>query len=392
MVFHERYDAVVVGGGPAGAMAAYALAKQGLSVLVLEKHREIGAPLCCAEAVSLRSLRLFMEPEPSWTAARINGASLHTPDGTEVRVPWPEVGVVLERKLFDRYLAQRAAQAGAEILVNAEATGLVMEGGMAAGVTVETGGTRTTVACRLVIGADGVESLTGAWAGMDTRLGPGQLHSCAQYLVVGIEGPEDRVRFWVGNRVAPGGYAWVFPKGQGRANVGLGIEGTRAEQAKPVELLDRFVREHFPGARAIESMVGGTPALGKGHPMVKGNVLLAGDAARLTDSLSGAGIAVAMASGDLAGRLGGEYLKSGDTKLLEAYPDKWWAGPWKDLKFHHRVRDVFLKLSDAEMDRIAKLLVRILDGKDPWRLNPIDVAKTVITSDPGILALARHLL
>lgn len=388
----DRYDAVVVGAGPAGSMAASALAKAGLSVLMLEKHREAGIPLCCAEAVSLKSLRLFLEPDPAWVASHINGASLCSPDGTEVSVPWPGVGVVLERKLFDRILAQRAAQAGARMLVNAEAVGLSMDGETARAVAVETKGGRMAVACRLVVGADGIESLTGAWAGMDTRLGPGQLHSCAQYLMAGVEGPDDRVRFWVGNQVAPGGYAWAFPKGQGRANVGLGIEASKSGGARPDEYLDRFVRKYLPGAKAIESMCGGTPALGAGHPMVRGNVMLTGDAARLTDSLSGAGIAVAMASGDLAGRLGAEYLKSGDRRILESYPAKWWAGPWKDLKFHHRVRDVFLKLSDAEMDRIAKLLVKILEGKEPSRLNPIDVAKTVITSDPGILALARHLL
>lgn len=383
---------MVVGAGPAGSMAASALAAEGFSVLMLEKHREAGVPLCCAEAVSLRSLRLFLEPDPSWVAARINGASLASPDGTVVEVAWPGVGVVLERKLFDRFLAQRAAQAGAEVLVNAEAVGLVIEGDMASGVSVEKAGLRETIACRLVIGADGIESLVGAWAGLDTRLGPRQLHSCAQYLMAGVEGPADRVRFWVGGELAPGGYAWAFPKGQGRANVGLGIEGGRAEKVKPAVYLERFAEKHFPKARVIETMAGGTPAMGRDHPMVRGNVLLAGDAARLTDSLSGAGIAVAMASGDLAGRLGAEYLRSGDRGPIDDYPGRWWSGPWKDLKYHHRVRDVFLKLSDGEMDRIARLLARILEGRDPSRLNPIDVAKTVITSDPGILALARHLL
>lgn len=388
----DRYDTVVVGAGPAGSMAASALAKAGFSVLMLEKHREIGVPLCCAEAVSLKSLRLFMEPDHSWVAAHINGATLFSPDGTEVTVPWPGVGVVLERKIFDRYLGQRAAQAGAKVQVNSEATGLVWEGDMVVGVMVEASGKRTTIACSLVIGADGMESLIGSWAGLDTRLGPGQLHSCAQHLMAGVDGPVDRVCFWVGNQVAPGGYAWIFPKGAGRANVGLGIVGSRAMDTKPSVYLNRFIERYLPQAVPIESMVGGTPALGDGHPMVKSNVLLAGDAARLTDSLSGAGIAVAMASGDLAGRLGAEYLKTGDRKILEAYPKKWWSGPWRDLKFHHKVRDVFLKLSDAEMDRIAKLLVKILEGKDPSRLNPIDVARTVITSDPGILTLARHLL
>ncbi len=388
----DRYHAVVVGGGPAGSLAALALAEAGFSVLMLEKHREIGVPVCCAEAVSLRSLRLFLEPDPSWVAAHINGASLCSPDGTEVSVPWPGVGVVLERKLFDRYLVQRAAQAGAEVRVNAEAVGLRIEGGQATGVEVLRNGHRQMVSCRLVIGADGIESVVGGWMGLATRLCPEEVHSCAQYLLAKVDGPEDRVRFWVGNEIAPGGYAWAFPKGAGRANVGLGIVGNKAAKAKPVEYLNRFVEKFFPQAEPMETMVGGTPAVGQDHPLVKENVLLAGDAARLTDSLSGAGIAVAMASGELAGRLGAEFLRSGRAEVLREYPARWWSGPWRDLKFHHRVRQVFLKLSDGEMDRIAKLLVKILEGKDPAKLNPIEVARTVIVADPGILALARHLL
>jgi digeranylgeranylglycerophospholipid reductase len=207
-----------------------------------------------------------------------------------------------------------------------------------------------------------------------------------------VSGPQDMVRFWVGRDIAPGGYLWSFPKGNGMANVGLGLVSDIAGERKPVSYLDEFVSRHLPQARVLEAMSGGTPALGGRHPMVRGNVLLAGDAARLTDPLSGAGIAIAMASGQLAGKLAGEYLRTSDITLLQKYPKEWWSGPWKDLKFHHLVREVFLKLSDQEMGRVARLLVNILAGKDPAQINPIDVAKTVIKSDPGILLLGRHLL
>jgi digeranylgeranylglycerophospholipid reductase len=267
-----------------------------------------------------------------------------------------------------------------------------MNGELAESVTLISGHDTRQIKCRAVIGADGVESMIGGWAGMDTRLEPEQLHSCAQYLMSKVDGPPDMVRFWVGREVAPGGYLWIFPKGNGLANVGLGMVASQAGEKKPGQYLDEFIAKNLPGAKIIEKMAGGTPALGADHPMVKGNILLAGDAARLTDPLSGAGIAIAMASGTLAGRLTAEYLGTGDLSLLKKYPKEWWSGPWKDLKFHHKVREVFLKLSDAEMDRIARLLVNILAGKDPARIDPIDVAKTVIKSDPGILLLGRHLL
>ena len=389
----QQYDTVVIGAGPAGSLAAETLARSGHSVLLLEKHRESGIPLCCAEAVSLKSLALFCRPDPKWIAAPINGAVLYSPDGTEVVVSWPGVGYVLERKLFDRWLAQRAAEAGAQSLLNAEAVGLIIgENGNFTGVKVLYRGRIHDVPCRAVIGADGVESAVGAWAGLNTSLKPTELHSCAQYLMSGIAGPPDMVRFWVGKEIAPGGYLWVFPKGSGLANVGLGILGSMAGQKKPGEYLDRFSKEHFPQARIIETMAGGTPAMEDGYPMAAKNVLLAGDAARLTDPLSGAGIAIAMASGQMAAHQISEYLLDGKQKHLEDYPGLWWSGLWKDIKYHAKVRRAFLKLEDDDMNRIAKFLAQLLKGKDPSKINPIDVAQQVVRSDPGLLLLGRHLL
>lgn len=388
----NSYDVIVIGGGPAGSMSAKEIAGAGYSVLLVEKHREIGIPLCCAEAISLKSLGLFMKSDPKWVAAPINGAVLYSPNGTEVSVPWTGVGVVLERKIFDRHLAGLAAAAGAEVMVNTEAVAIKMNGEKAEEVTLKSGNETRSIKCQAVIGADGVESIIGAWSGMKTRLELEQFHSCAQYLMSNVDGPHDMVRFWVGREMAPGGYLWIFPKGNGLANVGLGIATSLTAENKPGKYLDKFIARHLPKAKIIETMVGGTPALGSDHPMVRGNVLLAGDAARLTDPMSGAGIAIAMASGSLAGRTVAEYLKSSDISILKKYPKEWWSGPWKDLKFHYKAREVFLKLSDQEMNRIAKLLVKMLSGKDPAKINPIEVAKIVIKSDPGLLLLGRHLL
>ncbi|MDP2806797.1 MAG: NAD(P)/FAD-dependent oxidoreductase, partial [bacterium] len=285
------------------------------------------------------------------------------------------------------------AGAGAFVLVNAEAVGLIScpSGGFA-GVKVLYQNQIHNIICRAIIGADGVESLTGAWAGLNTAMKPTEVHSCSQYLMSGIDGPADMVRFWVGRDIAPGGYLWVFPKGEGRANVGLGILGAMAGQKKPGEYLDQFLKKQFPQARIIETMCGGTPALEEDHPMASKNVLLTGDAARLTDPLSGAGIAIAMASGQMAARQIAEYLKTGSEKPLEDYPGLWWSGLWKDIKYHAKVRKAFLKLSDDDMNRIARFLAKLLKDKDPSKINPIDVAKQVVMADPGLLLLGRHLL
>jgi len=393
----SQYDILVVGAGPAGSLAAGTAAREGLSVLLIEKHREIGVPVCCAEGVSQEALAKFLEPDPKFIAQEVHGGRLFSPDGTEVVVRWPRVGFILERKQFDQELARQAAEAGAEVQVRTQATGMEKRNG-GWKVRMSSFGEPLEVEAKVVIGADGVESLVGRWAGIDTTVRMSDFHSCAQYLIEDATlGEDELVTFYVGKDLIPGGYAWIFPKGKNRANVGLGLSPTmRKDKSKnAVDYQKRFVSKYYPKAKVLEKTVGGVPANNAPQDLVAEGVLLAGDAARLTDPLSGAGIAIAMESGKLAGKAAAAALKQGDTsrKALGKYERRWRESPsGKDCTNHALIRKIFVKLSDPEMDRVAKLLVRILDGKDPSKVDPMDVAKQVILSDPGLLLLGRHLL
>jgi digeranylgeranylglycerophospholipid reductase len=399
----EKYDVLVVGAGPAGSLAAKTAAKEGLSVLLIEKHREIGVPVCCAEGVSRESLAKYIEPDPKFISQAVEGGRLFSPDGTEVVVRWPGVGYILDRKAFDAELARRASQAGAEVRISTQATGMgKTPGGWKVSLTAfpEDGaeGRPEEVEVRVVIGADGVESLVGRWAGIPTEVRMSEVHSCMQYLVEDPSlGEDELVTFYVGRDLVPGGYAWSFPKGKGRANVGLGLVPTmvKDKREKAGDYQKRFVERFYPRAGVLERTMGGVPANNAPQDLVADGVLLVGDAGRLTDSLSGAGIAIALETGALAGEVAAKALRRGETakKGLYEYERRWRESPSaKDCSNHALVRKIFLKLSDPEMDRVAKLLNKILDGKDPSKVDPMDVAKQVITSDPGLLLLGRHLL
>jgi len=249
-----------------------------------------------------------------------------------------------------------------------------------------------------VIGADGVESLVGRWAGIPTEVRMSEVHSCMQYLVEDPSlGEDELVTFYVGRDLVPGGYAWSFPKGKGRANVGLGLVPTmmKDKREKAGDYQKWFVERFYPRAGVVERTMGGVPANNAPQGLVADGVMLVGDAGRLTDCLSGAGIAIALETGALAGEVAAKALRKGEPtkKGLYEYERRWRESPSaKDCSNHALVRKIFLKLSDPEMDRVAKLLNKILDGKDPSKVDPMDVAKQVITSDPGLLLLGRHLL
>src|SRR4029450_13677241 len=109
----------------------------------------------------------------------------------------------------------------------------------------------------IVIGADGVESAVGRRAGIDTRVRARDMESCAQYVVDDATFDADAIVLHFGDRVAPGGYAWVFPKGTRSADVGLGVLGLRAGGRSAMAWLDDYMAVHFPNASVSARTIGG---------------------------------------------------------------------------------------------------------------------------------------
>ena len=137
----DRYDVLVIGGGPGGAIAAGDLAEKGHSVCLVEKRPAIGAPVRCAEGIGKDILAEFIEPEDRWISAEIHGARLVAPDGTtmsiEREMAGSKVGYILDRKIFDRELVWQAASRGAEIRVKTRAAAPILEDGVVKGARLE---------------------------------------------------------------------------------------------------------------------------------------------------------------------------------------------------------------------------------------------------------------
>lgn len=390
----EKFDCIVVGAGPAGSMAAKTLAKKGVEVLLLEKHPEIGVPLSCAEAISVSGLDRFVEPDPEWISTRIHKALLVSPSNERLMIHHPHAGFVLNRKMFDKRLAQKASSLGATVKVNSCAVGLLSHkrDGFC-GVRVLEEGREKEYGTKVIIGADGVESWVARWAGMDSSLRLDQIESCAQYLLGEVEVESDRMEFYLGESVAPGGYAWVFPKSDRTANVGLAITPNRTPK-KAKELLDRFVPKRFSNFRVIEFTMGGVPSFDKRKSLAKKNVLLVGDAGRLVDSLSGAGISNALLSGRIAGEVVSQFVKKGGSSLsvLKRYEDKLMKEKGRELRFYSYCRAIFLKMTDEDFDAVVSFLKEYFQDRTITTIQPIALVKTVLKSNRRLLRLLKHLV
>ncbi|CUT00691.1 FAD dependent oxidoreductase, partial [Candidatus Kryptobacter tengchongensis] len=165
----DYYDIIVVGAGPAGTTAARFSAMSGAKVLVLEKDRDVGYPVRCGEAVSHEGLVQFIEPDPKWIASTVRYFKLVAPDGTIIKPNIEGFGYILERRIFDYELAKLAVRYGAEIVTKAYVNGLIMKDGRVEGVKVLLNNSeQVEIRAKIVIGADGVESRVGRWAGLNT--------------------------------------------------------------------------------------------------------------------------------------------------------------------------------------------------------------------------------
>jgi len=388
------YDAVVVGGGPAGSAAALAAAQEGAAVLLLERKREVGRPVRCAEGVPARKFKSLVEFDEKWVSAVVNGGVGHSPSDITVRRDYPEVGYILDREVFERDLLGRAAAAGATTVLAAEVRDVRVDGGRCE-VDVACGGrAEATVSCGAVLGADGVESVVGRKAGLATALAPDDMDVCAEYVLAGArEEFPDYIHFFLGRCYAPGGYAWVFPKGNGLHNVGVGVTPTEADGRGPFHYLDAFVARRFPGARAVAVRSGAVPAAKPLPEIVNEHVALAGDAARQADPFSGEGICQALMAGQFAARAICRGLGNGHlARELQGYQEEWMSVYGNRYKQHYRVRRVILSMDDEELDDTVEIL---RDKLDIARIQSSEIFATFLKAlwkHPKLVLKFRHLL
>lgn len=379
----ERYDVIVVGGGPAGSWAAKHAAEKGVSVLLLEKDREIGLPVRCGEGVSVADLSRVVDVQEPWIAMKVSGARIIAPDGTVVEAYPDEKGYVLHRKIFDADLAAMAAKAGAEIRTKAYVCGLLTENGRVRGVRVIHLGHEFRISASVVIGADGIESRVGRWAGLRTQVSPEDMVSCMQFTLTHDSIDSKTAEFRVGERVAPGGYLWIFPKGDRTANVGLGISGAHSLNKKPIFYLREFVEFMFPGASVLTVVAGGVPSVPPLQEMVLDGLMLAGDAAHQVNPLTGGGIVNAMIAGRMAGRVAAEAVLAGNVsrKRLSAYPNEWHRLEGKNHAICFKIRSVIHRFKDEEFNRVAQVLLKIPSSE----LTSFNIFKSLLFKHPKLL-------
>jgi len=363
---NQEYDVIIVGAGPAGSATAKAAAERGLEVLLVERELEIGVPDKCGEYLPsidemkrltprVEGLDEFFDPPSSCIVNRTKHVKFVFPNNVEHSVPFK--GVVVDRKLFDKHLANEAARAGAQIAPFTSALSLI-EGGVRVRNSEGTFDLRSNV----VVGADGAHSLIARQSGLPVSKDPLDYAVGYQYEMVGVDHDPEYVDMYLGEDIAPGTYAWIIPKGEDVANVGTGARTPFMK--KGVSIRDyqrRFVNEHIDSSKKLLKAVptavkaGYIPVGGPLDRTSTGKVLVVGDAGGHTIPTVGGGVPPGMIVGRIAGNAVADNILEG--KPLNGF-DAAWRTAIGDTLFNslrlRRMSDVIFR-NRRMIDTVTKL-------------------------------------
>ena len=297
------HDVAIIGAGPAGTSAAYTCAKEGLSTIILEEHARVGEPVHCGECLSdVAVKRMGLTLPEEVIACRVKGIRVLFPDKTDVI--WREEGYVLDKHLFEQFLAVRAQGAGATLRTGARVMGMKRENGVwtlsangrAGSDGAGSGGSVSSFSfrSRAVIDCTGYEAISTKLTGLNEK--KFDMVSGAQYLMEDV--PQDGfIDFYLWPRLSPHGYLWMIPKRDGAANVGLVTD----EYANAHKFLKQFVSEMgWSGKKILKPFGGMIPSSGPLPRTFGDGLLLAGDAAGFTSPMFEGGTQLALKSGEFA--------------------------------------------------------------------------------------------
>ncbi len=391
----DAYDLVVIGAGPAGSMAARVAAHYGFRTLVLEQRSVIGYPSHCAGGILsliLNKMRLIPTVQSS-IRTLIENIDIHSPGGRRIlhsfRSP---IGYIVDRPSFDQLLMKDAQQKGAELRTQTRAIGLEGDHRSFHDVVIKSGNEIQKIRTRIIIGADGIATNVAKWAGLSVS---------HQYLGIGFGYNADHIKNLSRNTVEiyflaslPGGYAWIFPQGPEKANVGVGGYNDGRYMRKVFE----WYRTRHPVASPklrqarLTDYTGGIVPGSKVPPRTTFNYgLIVGDAANQVNYLTGEGIRLALVCGDLAGRVATSALQTEDLSLIHTYHKLMQKALCLELFASYLLRHFLLHFNGSDYDTfvhaISKTNLELIFDKRNW----MPLFLQMLLKSPSLIKALRHM-
>ncbi|HEY3419773.1 MAG TPA: NAD(P)/FAD-dependent oxidoreductase [Methanomassiliicoccales archaeon] len=387
----KKCDVLVVGSGPAGSGAGRAAAESGAKTIVIDRKKEIGTPVQCGEVIGRSVLAMTDIRIPRYARCCEQEFTRFIVDRT-VQIDNHEDywrSLTVERKLFDKYLAEKAARGGASVQSDARLLDIETEGEGIASCSLMVRGEKVAVEPKIVIAADGVHSSVGKLMGKEL-FPSGSVARGVEYEMVSKKRLPPCMQIFIEPEIGLG-YGWIIPKGSHRANVGLGFVGgteSRKDVLTDWIVSNPIVAQYFDPEKILEVKTGDAPVPGFLGGPSSGNVLFAGDAAGQTLAFVGEGIMPSYICGTVAGRVAAAAVN--DRAALDRYDTEIKAVLGEELEKGAELRDLLFTIwTESDMNNVQRAVVSAFIMNEMISLNDLESIERL--ANEGGPAVAREI-
>lgn len=388
-VLKEYYDIVIIGAGPAGLNAGLNIIENQFkgSVLLVDKTTPWNYPIACAEGVGKLGFEESVKVRKEWIRQQINFAKFHAPDGSVISYKDDNGGYIINRSLMQKDMAERLLSSGVHCLFNKRVSSInPVQNGLRKIIFQDNQSCLT----RIIIDASGPNCCFGKAEKINSK--PGDLEPAYFAWVENINIEDDHIHIFASKNLAPGGYAWVFPRGDNAANIGIVVGRHSVTHANIRDLLDNFISVYYPDVKVVKKFAGSIPCGFKKVPIAIPGFIKTGDAASTVNPISRAGISEALLSGKLAGLAAIKMFSTDSFKQAQAickeYQKEWFLKRGNRHFKLARVKTSLIAVPDEDYNKGTSLLSSIPHDK----LTMSKIFRASLGRFPRLVWALRHLM
>jgi geranylgeranyl reductase family protein len=392
----EKYDLIIVGGGPVGSYLAGAISKEKYNVALFEKNFNSGSYLNCAGLVTPRVFELTGEYTKSSIQNKIKGANIHSPSDNVLTIGGDKIhAFVINRHIFDKEITKNAKEKGTNIFFGHNVLSAYRNKNQ---IEIKTS-KNLNVKSKLIIGADGpfssIRDRFFCYKPKDYLTGIGAE-------LTNVEMNPDFVEIFVGKKIAPGFFAWIIPTNNKGNTARIGLCTNKKSEKHPKFYFEKFLKNKYTSKflenAKIQKYTGGVIPLGFLKKTYEDNVMLVGDAAAHVKPTSVGGIYTVLLCSKYCSSVAVSCFKKNDfsQKTLKKYHKMCSKEIGSELNLGMKFRKIYINLSDKQLDKYIEhfnqpKIIEILNKYGDIDF-PSKLVKPLLKKNPSLIKLATNLL